>query len=215
MFCPFCNHPDTKVIDSRLAAAGQQVRRRRECEACAERFNTFESAELVMPQVIKSDQTREPYQHSKLRAGMARALQKRPISEEAIEASLMRIEQSLRNLGEREVPSRHIGELVMNELRQLDEVAYVRFASIYRSFEGVGDFRAELNRLAKPLKTADRSTEPSATTQAGRVEPKAVDSGSSQNKKMDWTVGSKTPNSVDQLSFLEQPAHAKSEKPRS
>jgi transcriptional repressor NrdR len=179
MHCPFCNHPETKVNDSRLAAEGQQVRRRRECLACLERFTTFETAELVMPQVIKSDQTREPYQQNKLRAGMMSALQKRPVAHEAMEASLVRIEQKLRNLGEREVASRIIGELVMEELRALDEVAYVRFASIYRSFERVGDFRDEINRLAKSpkpvkLKSIDQLSflEPSPTKPKDGKEPK-------------------------------------------
>ncbi|MDF1763334.1 MAG: transcriptional regulator NrdR, partial [Oleibacter sp.] len=134
MHCPFCAHPETKVIDSRLMADGEQVRRRRECISCSERFTTFESAELVMPRIIKHDGTREPFNEEKLRSGIQRALEKRPVSIEAIEAALTRIKQNMRATGEREIDSRHVGEWVMEELRRLDQVAYVRFASVYRSF---------------------------------------------------------------------------------
>jgi transcriptional repressor NrdR len=147
--CPFCGHVETKVTDSRLAGEGRQIRRRRECLACGERFTTFEAAELVMPQVVKSDQTREPFDEAKLRAGMAKALEKRPVGNDAIEAAIARICHKLRNLGEREVPARQVGELVMEELRHLDEVAYVRFASVYRSFQDVEAFRDEIDRLRR------------------------------------------------------------------
>jgi transcriptional repressor NrdR len=147
MYCPFCAHDETKVIDSRLSADGQQVRRRRECLKCEERFTTFESAELVMPRVIKNDSTREPFDEAKLRAGMLRALEKRAVSSEAVDAAVNHICHRLRTLGEREVPSRLIGELVMDELHRLDEVAYVRFASVYRSFQDVDAFREEIDRL--------------------------------------------------------------------
>ncbi len=147
MHCPFCGHVETKVIDSRLAGEGRQIRRRRECLACAERFTTFETAELLMPVVVKSNHTREPFDDSKLRAGMVKALEKRPVSREALEEAVSRIEHRLRALGEREVSSRAIGELVMEELRQLDEVAYVRFASVYRSFQDLDAFREEIDRL--------------------------------------------------------------------
>ena len=147
MHCPFCTHQETKVIDSRLAAEGQQERRRRECLHCGERFTTFESAELVMPRVVKSDAMREPFDESKLRAGMLRALEKRPVSSDAVDAAVNHVCHRLRTLGEREVPSRLIGELVMDELHQLDEVAYVRFASVYRSFQDVEAFREEIERL--------------------------------------------------------------------
>ena len=147
MHCPFCGHAETKVIDSRLAGEGRQVRRRRECLECAERFTTFESAELVMPRLIKSDDRREPYDEEKLRAGMTRALEKRPVSAEQIEAAIARIAHVLRTIGEREIPARHVGDLVMSELRQLDEVAYVRFASVYRRFQDVEEFREEVERL--------------------------------------------------------------------
>jgi len=157
MYCPFCGHFETKVTDSRLAAEGQQIRRRRECLECGERFTTFESAELVMPQVVKSDQTREPFSEAKLRAGMRRALEKRPVGNDDIDASLARIGHKLRSLGEREVPSRLVGELVMDELRHLDEVAYVRFASVYRSFQDVQAFNDEIAQLKRKVgQSSDR-----------------------------------------------------------
>jgi len=149
VYCPFCGHVETKVIDSRLAAEGQQIRRRRECLACGERFTTFETAELVMPQVVKSDRTREPFDEGKLRAGMQKALEKRPVGNDAIDAAVAHISHKLRSLGEREVPARLIGELVMEELRHLDEVAYVRFASVYRSFQDVEAFHDEIARLKR------------------------------------------------------------------
>jgi transcriptional repressor NrdR len=147
MHCPFCGHVETKVTDSRLAAEGGQIRRRRECLSCGERFTTFESAELVMPRVIKSDGSREPFDERKLAHGMIKALEKRPVGAEAIEQAVSRICHKLRVFGEREVPARSIGELVMDELRQLDEVGYVRFASVYRSFQDAEAFRDEVERL--------------------------------------------------------------------
>lgn len=157
MHCPFCNHNDTKVIDSRLAGEGRQVRRRRECLACAERFTTFESPELVMPHVIKSDDRREPFDFHKLRQGIVNAVQKRPVGSDDIERAIERITHELQTMGEREVDSRAIGELVMGELRQLDEVAYVRFASIYRSFQDVTAFQEEIQRLqAQPASQRNR-----------------------------------------------------------
>ncbi|MGC4028301.1 MAG: transcriptional regulator NrdR [Steroidobacteraceae bacterium] len=157
MHCPFCSHEETKVTDSRLAGGGAQIRRRRECLSCGERFTTFESAELVMPLVVKSDQSREPFDQAKLRAGMERALQKRPVGSEAIDAAVGRIGHKLRSLGEREVGARLVGELVMDELHQLDEVAYVRFASVYRSFQDVEAFRNEVEQLRRRQKLpADR-----------------------------------------------------------
>jgi transcriptional repressor NrdR len=147
MHCPFCGHEETKVTDSRLAGEGRQIRRRRECLACSERFTTFETAELVMPLVVKSDRTREPFDEAKLRAGITKALEKRPVGQEAIEAAVSHVCHHLRGLGEREVQSRVIGELVMEELRHLDEVAYVRFASVYRRFQDVEAFRDEIERL--------------------------------------------------------------------
>lgn len=147
MHCPFCSHEETKVTDSRLAGEGQQIRRRRECLACGERFTTFETAELVMPRIVKSDATREPFDEAKLRHGMSKALEKRPVASEAIDAAVVHICHRLRTLGEREVPARLVGEFVMDELRHLDEVAYVRFASVYRSFQDLDAFREEIERL--------------------------------------------------------------------
>ena len=147
MHCPFCSHDETKVIDSRLAGEGRQIRRRRECLACHERFTTFESAELVMPRVIKSDSSRQPFDEDKLRNSMVRALEKRPVSADDFEQAVGRLIHKLRTMGEREVPSRMVGDLVMEELRQLDEVAYVRYASVYRSFQDVTEFQEEIQRL--------------------------------------------------------------------
>ena len=141
MFCPFCSADDTKVIDSRLVADGGQVRRRRECVGCRERFTTYEAAELVMPRVIKQSGSREPFNEEKLRDGFQRALEKRPVSVEAVETELGQIKNQLRATGEREVDSRVVGELVMEALKRLDQVAYVRFASVYRSFEDLAEFR--------------------------------------------------------------------------
>src|SRR5262249_31548758 len=147
MHCPFCGHVETKVNDSRLAGEGRQIRRRRECLSCGERFTTFETAELVMPMVVKTDNVREPFDEAKVRAGMEKALEKRPGSPESLDEALSRITHKVRILGEREVASRVIGEYVMEELRQLDEVAYVRFASVYRHFQDVEAFHEEIQRL--------------------------------------------------------------------
>jgi transcriptional repressor NrdR len=147
MHCPFCNALETKVIDSRLVAAGNQVRRRRECIACKERFTSYETAELVLPRVVKQDGSRQPFDEQKLRDGFIKALEKRPVSVEEIEAAINRIKFRLRATGERELKSLVIGEEVMTELRQLDEVAYVRFASVYRSFQDVNEFKEEIDRL--------------------------------------------------------------------
>mgnify|MGYP006079517815 FL=1 len=155
MYCPFCKADDTKVVDSRLVADGGQVRRRRECLSCSERFTTYEMAELVMPRVIKTDGTREPFDEHKLRAGLQRALEKRPVSIEEIEVALTQIRHFLQVTGEREVPSRMIGEAVMTKLRELDEVAYVRFASVYRSFQDLSEFQDELNHLNALKPTAE------------------------------------------------------------
>jgi len=147
MHCPFCNHEETKVIDSRLAGEGQQIRRRRECLKCGERFTTFETAELVMPRIIKSDGSRAPFDEQKLRNSLLKALEKRPVASEALDSAVMRILHKLRALGEREVPARLLGEMAMEELHVLDEVAYVRFASVYRSFQDVEAFREEIERM--------------------------------------------------------------------
>lgn len=147
MHCPFCRTDDTKVIDSRLVAEGDQVRRRRECLSCHERFTTYEVAELVMPRIIKQSGHREPFNEDKLRAGIVRALEKRPVSIEAIEAVITQIKHALRATGERELDSRVVGEQVMEHLRALDQVAFVRFASVYRSFQDIAEFRDEIERL--------------------------------------------------------------------
>ena len=156
MHCPFCSHAETKVIDSRLTAEGRQIRRRRECLNCGERYTTFETAELVMPRLVKRDRAREPFDEAKLRAGMVRALERRPVSSESIEASIAKIIHALQTMGEREVASRLVGELVMEELRELDEVAYVRFASVYRSFQDVTEFQDEIRRLREMTDADDR-----------------------------------------------------------
>lgn len=149
MFCPFCSATETKVIDSRLVAEGHQVRRRRECVKCHERFTTFETAELVMPRIIKTDGKREPFDEDKLVNGIYRALEKRPVSAEEIELGINQIKSSLRATGEREVQSSFLGELVMDVLKKLDKVAYVRFASVYRSFKDVKEFNEEIAKLDK------------------------------------------------------------------
>ncbi len=148
MYCPFCGANDTKVIDSRLVANGDQVRRRRECLLCEERFTTFETAELVLPRLIKQDGSRQPFDEEKLRAGMLRALEKRPVSLERLEEAVATIKRKLRANGEREVQSLVVGELVMNELKKLDEVAYIRFASVYRRFQDLNEFRKEIDLMS-------------------------------------------------------------------
>jgi transcriptional repressor NrdR len=153
MYCPFCNAIDTKVTDSRLIRENNQIRRRRECLDCKERFTTYESAELTLPRVVKQDGRRDVFNEEKLRAGMSRALQKRPISVEQVETALSRILRKARACGEREVPSAQVGEWVMEELHNLDQVAYVRFASVYRSFQDINEFREEISRLEKNAKT--------------------------------------------------------------
>ena len=162
MHCPFCAADDTKVIDSRLVAEGDAVRRRRECQTCGERFTTFETAELVMPRIVKSDGTREPFNEEKLRGGLQRALEKRPVSIEEIESALNHITHRLRSTGERELPSRAVGEEVMAELRKIDDVAYVRFASVYRDFQDVSEFQEEIRKLKDAAGEVSGSDEPAA-----------------------------------------------------
>ena len=149
MYCPFCKAVDTKVIDSRLVSEGNQVRRRRECLTCGERYTTYESAELVMPRIIKQGGIREPFNEDKLFAGFSKALEKRPVGIEKVEEAVHRIKARLRSTGEREIQSRDLGEEVMRELRILDEVAFVRFASVYRSFKDLNEFRKEIDKLSK------------------------------------------------------------------
>jgi len=148
MRCPFCNAiDDTKVVDSRLVGEGEQIRRRRECLACTERFTTYETIELSMPRVIKRDGTRTPFKEEKLRGGILRAVEKRPVTAEQIDTAVSHILKRLRSSGEREVDSNLIGEWVMEELKAVDEVAYVRFASVYRRFQDVEAFHKEIERL--------------------------------------------------------------------
>lgn len=160
MHCPFCSADETKVIDSRLVAEGDQVRRRRECLSCKERFTTYELAELVMPRVIKQNGNREPFNEDKLRGGLLRALEKRPVSVEEIETQINQIKHQLRATGEREIGSRELGQLVMEALKTLDHVAYVRFASVYRSFQDLSEFRDAIELLeAEPAAGAASPTE--------------------------------------------------------
>ena len=148
MHCPFCGADDTRVIDSRLVSQGDQVRRRRECSDCAERFTTYESAELLMPRIIKQNGAREPFNEDKLRAGFLRALEKRPVSLEDTEAKRNYTDKTcIKGNGRAEIKSRVLGELVMEHLKQLDQVAYVRFASVYRSFQDIAEFRDAIERL--------------------------------------------------------------------
>ena len=151
MHCPYCQHTDTRVIDSRVSEDGATIRRRRDCEACGERFSTLETVELTLPAIIKNDGRREAFDARKLRVGFDRALQKRPVAEEQIEAAVRAVVHAVRMSGERELNSRRIGEFVMDELRKLDHVGYVRFASVYRSFEDVADFREEIEKLERDL----------------------------------------------------------------
>lgn len=147
MYCPFCNAIETKVVDSRLVGEGLQVRRRRECIACNERFTTYETAELVMPSIIKRDGRRVPFDEQKLRSGIERALEKRPVSIDALELMLDVIKKSMRAFGEREISSDWLGETVMKNLRKLDEVAYIRFASVYKRFADVSEFSKTIDTL--------------------------------------------------------------------
>jgi transcriptional repressor NrdR len=149
MRCPFCGTQDTRVIDSRLANEGDHVRRRRECIACKDRFTTFETAELTLPRVVKRDGIREPFDENKLRSGMLRALEKRPVNSDAIETAINHIKKALLSSGDREVDAKEIGEKVMHELSLLDHVAFVRFASVYRSFQDVSEFTDMIEGLQK------------------------------------------------------------------
>ncbi len=150
MKCPFCKHDDTQVVDSRVSEEGDSIRRRRRCPACEKRFTTYETAELRLPQIVKSNGYREEFKEDKLRTGFKRALHKRPVSAELLEAAVERVKQRLLSLGEREIDSRRIGEMVMKELYKLDKVAYIRFASVYRSFQDVDDFRDAIKEVQKP-----------------------------------------------------------------
>ncbi|MAJ30243.1 MAG: transcriptional regulator NrdR [Gammaproteobacteria bacterium] len=155
MYCPFCGHQETKVVDSRLAGDGYQTRRRRECMECSERFTTYESAELLLPKLIKRDESREPFNESKLRSGILVATEKRPISSESIEELISRIIRKVQKLGEREIQSRILGEIVMLELREIDEIAFVRYASVYRRFQDIEEFEKEIESLRDTPSAAD------------------------------------------------------------
>jgi transcriptional repressor NrdR len=149
MNCPFCQAEDTKVMDSRLVNEVNQVRRRRICSHCNERFTTYETVELIMPRVIKRDQSRVSFEEDRLRNGMLRALEKRPVSTADIDTSVMNIIHKIRATGEKEISSDQIGEWVMDELRKLDDVAYVRFASVYRRFQDLESFKAEIEKMLR------------------------------------------------------------------
>ena len=149
MRCPFCATLDTRVLDSRLANEGDQVRRRRECTVCKERFTTYEVAELTLPRIIKRDGMREPFEESKLRSGMLKALEKRPVDSDDIEAAINRIKKDLMEKGDREISTQELGEKVMKEFSSLDHVAFVRFASVYRSFQDVSEFTDMIENLQK------------------------------------------------------------------
>ena len=148
MKCPFCSYEESKVIDSRLVADSSQIRRRRECNKCNERWTTFELAELHMPKIVKQDKSRVPFDEIKLKEGISRSLEKRPVSEEDFETLIEQIKRDIRGFGEREVSSRVIGETVMKHLRKIDEVAFVRFASVYRSFQDPLEFSEEVKKLS-------------------------------------------------------------------
>ncbi|HSH86206.1 transcriptional regulator NrdR [Methylophilus flavus] len=147
MKCPFCGADDTQVVDSRLNEEGNSIRRRRRCQVCDKRFTTYETAELHLPQVVKQNGTREEFKREKLRVSFTRALHKRPVPTEYVDKALDRIVQKILGLGAREVPARLLGETVMQELKQMDQVAYIRFASVYRSFSDVDDFHNAIRDL--------------------------------------------------------------------
>ncbi|HSS47294.1 MAG TPA: transcriptional regulator NrdR [Burkholderiales bacterium] len=156
MKCPFCNAQDTQVVDSRVNEEGTSVRRRRRCVSCMKRFTTYETVELRLPQIIKHNGTRTEFDRNRLHTGFMRALHKRPVSAERVDEAIDRVTQKLLSLGEREVPSRLIGELVMKELYKMDKVAYIRFASVYRSFQDVEDFRDVIEEVQQPAKNRSR-----------------------------------------------------------
>ena len=152
MKCPFCNSPETQVIDSRVSDDGDSIRRRRKCAACNKRFTTYETVELRMPQVVKQDGSRAEFDLDKLRTGFMRALHKRPVPTQLVDEAIATLSQDVLALGLREIESRRIGEMVMRELHRLDEVAYIRFASVYRSFQGIDDFQDAIKEVQQPSK---------------------------------------------------------------
>ncbi|MGX2969084.1 transcriptional regulator NrdR [Ursidibacter sp. B-7004-1] len=147
MRCPFCAEDETKVVDSRLTADGYQIRRRRECIQCKERFTTFETAELSVPHIVKNNGNREPFNIQKLRLGLSRALEKRPVSTDELEKAINNIVLQLQATGEREISSKYVGNLVLDALKSLDKVAYIRFASVYLSFDDITEFTNEIEKL--------------------------------------------------------------------
>jgi len=149
MWCPFCNHTDTRVVDSRLASDGFQIRRRRECSDCGARFNTMETPALKAPNVIKADGSREAFDEDKLRRGMIKALEKRPVETQLVERAMRKLVREIRTLEDPEISSQQLGDWVAAELSHLDQVAYVRFASVYRRFEDVQAFREEIEKLER------------------------------------------------------------------
>src|SRR6187549_442797 len=157
MKCPFCGSAETQVIDSRVSEAGDSIRRRRRCQACVKRFTTYETVELRLPQVVKTNGNRSDFSVDKIRVGFARALHKRPVPTEYVDAAIERIVAQVLALGEREIPSRQIGEMVMQELYKLDKVGYIRFASVYRSFQDVSDFRDALKEVEAPAPALKRA----------------------------------------------------------
>jgi transcriptional repressor NrdR len=163
MKCPFCKSPDTQVIDSRVSDDGESIRRRRRCTGCSKRFTTYETIELRMPQVVKQDGSRSEFDLEKLRTGFMRALHKRPVQTQLVDDAIATITQDVLAMGEREIASRSLGEMVMRELRRLDQVAYIRFASVYRSFQGVDDFQDAIKEVQRPVAPAAK---PGAKTTA-------------------------------------------------
>ncbi|MBC3874618.1 transcriptional regulator NrdR [Undibacterium flavidum] len=149
MKCPYCHHGDTQVIDTRISEEGDTIRRRRRCASCDKRFTTYERIELAMPVIVKKNGSRSEYESSKLRASLMLALRKRPVSAEAVDTAIQRIEEKLLASGEREIVSGHLGELVMRELKRLDKIAYIRFASVYKSFEDVSEFVEAIQEVKK------------------------------------------------------------------
>jgi transcriptional repressor NrdR len=156
MKCPYCKADDTAVVDTRISEDGDTIRRRRECESCGKRFTTYERVELSMPTVVKANGQRVPYSQEKIRTGFMRALHKRPVPTEYVDAAINRIEQRILAMGEREIPSRTVGEMVMRELKKMDDVAYIRFASVYEDFQRVDEFREKVLELKRPGRKRNR-----------------------------------------------------------
>jgi transcriptional repressor NrdR len=153
MKCPFCHNEDTQVLDTRVSEEGDSIRRRRRCASCDKRFTTYERIELTMPVIVKKNGSRSDFELSKLRGSLMLALRKRPVSAEAVDAAIHRIQEKLLSSGEREVISSHIGELVMRELKRLDKIAYIRFASVYKSFEDVTEFQDAIAEVGQERKS--------------------------------------------------------------